>query len=74
VGYANDDGRPYSPVPEGKDTGAQPKQVLMAKAVLSELAQVFRNITFPPAGSGWSQGSFFFFEPFLFSRNSLRCA
>jgi hypothetical protein len=60
--YADDNGRPYSPAPEDKDTGGQPKQVLMAKAVFSELVQVLRRkVAFPPAGSGWSRGGVFFF-------------
>ena len=60
--YANDDGRPYSPSPEDKDTGTTPKQVLMAKAVFSELVQVLRRkVAFPPAGSGWSRGGVFSF-------------
>lgn len=36
--------------------GAQPKQVMMAKVVFSELVQVLRRkVAFPPAGSGWSR-------------------
>ena len=62
--YADDEGRPYSPAPEDKDAaavgagaGAQPKQVMMAKVVFSELVQVLRRkVAFPPAGSGWSRG------------------
>jgi len=39
--------------------GAQPKQVMMAKVVFSELVQVLRRkVAFPPAGSGWSRGWF----------------
>ena len=59
--YADEDGRPYPPAPEDKDTDTQSKQVLMAKAVFSELVQVLRRkVAFPPPGSGWSRGGFFF--------------
>ena len=75
--YADDEGRPYSPAPEDKDAaavgagaGAQPKQVMMAKVVFSELVQVLRRkVAFPPAGSGWSRG-WFFLSFFFWDRHS----
>lgn len=46
-----------SPVPADSEEG-DAKQVLMAKAVFSELVKVLRRkVAFPPSGSGWSRGS-----------------
>ncbi|PPQ95113.1 hypothetical protein CVT25_011656 [Psilocybe cyanescens] len=44
-----------SPVPADSEEG-DAKQVLMAKAVFSELVKVLRRkVAFPPSGSGWSR-------------------
>jgi len=49
-----------SPRPESGEI-RESKQVLMAKAVYSELVQVLRRkVAFPPPGSGWSRGSYLF--------------
>ena len=46
-----------SPAPPDIGEGGEAKQVLMAKAVFSELVKILRRkVAFPPPGSGWSRG------------------
>ena len=57
--YFEDGNGERSSVPP--DTG-EPQEVLMAKAVYSELVKVLRRkVLFPPAGSGWLRGWTFIF-------------
>ena len=52
--YEDGDGERSSVPP---DTGGEAQEVLMAKAVYSELVKVLRRkVVFPPTGSGWLRG------------------
>ena len=53
--YFEDGNEERSSVPP--DTGGEAQEVLMAKAVYSELVKVLRRkVVFPPTGSGWLRG------------------
>ncbi|KAH9477137.1 Importin-13 [Psilocybe cubensis] len=53
--YFEDGDDDRSPAPADTDV-AESKQVLMAKAVFSEVVKVLRRkVAFPPSGSGWSR-------------------
>lgn len=55
--FIEEGGDDRSPAPPDTGEGGEPKQVLMAKAVFSELVKILqRKVAFPPPGSGWSRG------------------
>ncbi|KAF9529893.1 armadillo-type protein [Crepidotus variabilis] len=54
--YIEDGGDDRSPPPPDLDASGESKQVLVAKAVYTELVKVLRRkVAFPPPGSGWSR-------------------
>lgn len=56
--YIEEEGEERSPPPANTDE-SEAKQVLMARAVFTELVKVLRRkVAFPPQGSGWSRGWF----------------
>ena len=55
--YFEDGDQERSPVPPDTGGGGEAQEVLMAKAVYSELVKVLRRkVVFPPTGSGWLRG------------------
>ena len=55
--YLEDGGEERSSVPLDTGNRGEAQEVLMAKAVYSELVKVLRRkVAFPPAGSGWLRG------------------
>ena len=55
--YCEDGYGERSSVPPDTGNGGEAQEVLMAKAVYSELVKVLRRkVVFPPAGSGWLRG------------------
>ena len=61
--YIEDGNEEHSSVPPDAGNGGEAQEVLMAKAVYSELVKVLRRkVVFPPTGSGWLRGwiSYFF--------------
>ncbi|KAF8962197.1 armadillo-type protein [Flammula alnicola] len=54
--YIDGEDEDRSPVPPDTGEGGESKQMLMAKAVFSELVKILRRkVAFPPPGSGWSR-------------------
>ncbi|KDR78193.1 hypothetical protein GALMADRAFT_65460 [Galerina marginata CBS 339.88] len=54
--YIEEGGDDRSPVPPDTSEAGEAKQVVVAKAVFSELVKVLRRkVAFPPPGSGWSR-------------------
>ncbi|KAF8147686.1 armadillo-type protein [Crassisporium funariophilum] len=54
--YLGDGEDDRAPAPPETREGGEAQQVLLAKAVYSELVQILRRkVVFPPAGSGWSR-------------------
>ena len=59
--YFEDGNEERSSVPPDRGDGGDAQEVLIAKAVYSELVKVLRGkVVFPPAGSGWLRGRTFF--------------
>lgn len=64
--YIEDGGDDRSPAPPEHAASEESKQVLVAKAVYTELVKVLRQkVAFPPPGSGWGRGTLFTLSRFL---------